>query len=54
MVAGVFGAINLPSTSTWAVMGAKMRRYFTGCVALSDGRWTAGKIVSDDIEETAF
>ena len=30
------------------------RRYFTGCVALSNGRWTADKIVSDNIPETAF
>ena len=28
MVAAMFGAINLPATGTWAVMGAKMRRFF--------------------------
>lgn len=27
LVAGVFGAINLPSTGAWAVMGAKLRSF---------------------------
>jgi threonine/homoserine/homoserine lactone efflux protein len=27
LVAGVFGIINLPSTATWAVMGAKLRNF---------------------------
>ena len=34
MVAAVFGAINLPATGTWAVMGAKMRRFFGDPVRL--------------------
>ncbi|WP_397605227.1 hypothetical protein [Sphingorhabdus sp.] len=34
MVAAMFGAINLPATSTWAVMGAKMRRFFGDPVRL--------------------
>lgn len=33
-VAAVFGAINLPATGTWAVMGAKMRRFFCDPVRL--------------------
>ena len=34
VVAGVFGAINLPSTGAWAVMGAKMRRFLGDPVRL--------------------
>ena len=34
IVAGVFGIINLPSTGTWAVMGAKMRRFLADPVRL--------------------
>lgn len=34
IVAAVFGAINLPSTSLWAVMGAKMRRFLGDPVRL--------------------
>jgi threonine/homoserine/homoserine lactone efflux protein len=34
VVAGVFGAINLPSTASWAVMGAKMRRFLSDPVRL--------------------
>ena len=29
LVAGVFGTINLPSTATWAVMGAKLRNFLS-------------------------
>ena len=29
MVAGIFGVINLPSTATWAVMGAKLRHFLS-------------------------
>ncbi len=29
LVAAVFGAINLPSTGTWAMMGAKMRQFLS-------------------------
>lgn len=29
MVAGVFGIINLPSTGSWAYMGAKLRRFLS-------------------------
>lgn len=34
IVAAVFGIINLPSTSLWAVMGAKMRRFLGDPVRL--------------------
>lgn len=34
VVAGVFGIINLPSTASWAVMGAKMRRFLSDPVRL--------------------
>ncbi len=34
IVAGVFGIINLPSTGTWAIMGAKMRRFLSDPVRL--------------------
>jgi threonine/homoserine/homoserine lactone efflux protein len=34
VVAGVFGAINLPSTASWAVMGARMRRFLSDPVRL--------------------
>lgn len=34
IVAAVFGIINLPSTSVWAVMGAKMRRFLGDPVRL--------------------
>ena len=34
VVAGVFGAINLPSTGAWAVIGAKMRRFLGNPVRL--------------------
>lgn len=29
VVAGVFGVVNLPSTATWAVMGAKLRNFLS-------------------------
>ncbi len=34
LVAAVFGIINLPSTGTWAIMGAKMRRFLSDPVRL--------------------
>jgi threonine/homoserine/homoserine lactone efflux protein len=34
LVAAVFGIINLPSTGTWAIMGAKMRRFLGDPVRL--------------------
>ena len=34
VVAGVFGIINLPVTSTWAVMGAKLRNFLSDPVRL--------------------
>ena len=34
LVAGVFGIINLPSTATWAVMGAKLRHFLADPVRL--------------------
>ena len=29
VVAGVFGVVNLPSTATWAIMGAKLRNFLS-------------------------
>lgn len=34
IVAGVFGAINLPVTGTWAIMGAKMRHFLNDPIRL--------------------
>jgi threonine/homoserine/homoserine lactone efflux protein len=34
LVASIFGLINLPSTGTWAIMGAKMRRFLNDPVRL--------------------
>jgi threonine/homoserine/homoserine lactone efflux protein len=34
LVAGVFGMINLPSTGTWALMGAKLRHFLSDPVRL--------------------
>jgi threonine/homoserine/homoserine lactone efflux protein len=34
LVASIFGVINLPSTGTWAIMGAKMRRFLNDPVRL--------------------
>lgn len=45
IVAGVFGAINLPSTGTWAVMGAKMRRFLNNPVRLRAFNITAALLL---------
>ncbi len=47
LVAGVFGAINLPSVSTWTILGQGMRRLLTDPGRLRAFNWTmAGLLVA--------
>jgi threonine/homoserine/homoserine lactone efflux protein len=45
IVAGLFGAINLPSTSSWALMGAQMRRFLGDPVKLRIFNVTAALVL---------
>ncbi len=47
LVAGVFGAVNLPTVSSWTVMGQAMRRALTSPGRLRAFNWTmAGLLVA--------
>jgi threonine/homoserine/homoserine lactone efflux protein len=47
LVAGVFGAINLPTVSSWTVLGQAMRRTLTSPARLRAFNWTmAGLLVA--------
>lgn len=46
VVAGIFGAVNLPTVSLWTIMGREMRRFLTGPGRLRAFNWTmAGLLV---------
>jgi len=45
LVALVFGAVNLPSVSTWAAMGTLMRRWLTAPVRLRAFNWTMAALL---------
>ncbi len=40
IVAGVFGVVNLPSVSTWALLGQEMRRFLSSTAALRTFNYT--------------
>ncbi len=45
MVAVVFGVINLPSVSTWTVLGQQMRRILTNPTRLTAFNWTMAALL---------
>ena len=45
LVAAVFGAVNLPSVSTWCLLGREMRRMLTNTMRLRIFNWTMAGIL---------
>lgn len=45
MVAGVFGMINLPSVSTWTILGQQMARWLTNPRRLMAFNWTMAALL---------
>ena len=45
LVAVVFGAINLPSVSTWTIVGQQMARFLTNTARLRTFNWTMAALL---------
>ncbi|MDC0739190.1 LysE family translocator [Cognatishimia sp. SS12] len=45
VVAGVFGAVNLPSVSAWALLGQEMQRVLTNASRLRAFNWTMAALL---------
>ena len=54
LVAAVFGAINLPSVSTWTVMGQQMRRLLTRPALLIGFNWTMAALLVASLYPVLF
>ncbi|MFL4469759.1 LysE family translocator [Tateyamaria armeniaca] len=54
LVALVFGAINLPSVSTWTLMGQQMARLLTNATRLTAFNWTMAALLVASLYPVVF
>jgi threonine/homoserine/homoserine lactone efflux protein len=54
LVALVFGAINLPSVSTWTLLGQQMARFLTSSARLTAFNWTMAALLIASLYPVVF
>jgi len=50
----IFGAINLPTVSSWALMGREMRRFLTNPARLRAFNWTMAALLLASLYPVLF